>query len=100
MLSHGWNDTTQGYKRNYGAFFDVFQYHHTAQEGELRLIDRLYHQRSTARGRYVSLAGIFTYDSTGEVVGEQGSYVSFLFDLVKYSWSEKGSRWRIFYIPL
>jgi hypothetical protein len=100
MLSHGWEDTTQGFKRNYGAFFDIFQYHHTAQEAEVRLVDRLYHQRTTARGTYVSLASVFTYDSTGEVVGQEGSYVSFLFDLVKYSWSEKGSRWRIFYIPL
>ncbi len=48
----------------------------------------------------MSFAPLFTYDSTREVVGEEGSYMSFLFDLVKYSWSEKGSRWRIFYIPL
>jgi len=100
IVSHGWEDTTQGYKRNYGALFDVFQYHGTAQETEIRLVNRLYHQRATARGKYVSLACVFTYDSTGEVVGQEGSYVSFLFDLVKCSWSEKGSRWRIFYIPL
>lgn len=100
ILSHGWNDTTQGYKRNYRAFFDFFQYHSSPQGGEVRLFSRLYHQRRTPQGRYFSLACLFTYDSTGEVVGQDGSYVSFLFDLVKCSWTDRGTRWRLFYIPL
>jgi len=101
ILSHGWRDPTQGYKRNYRAFLDFFQYHSNPQgEGEVRLFSRLYHQRRTERGRYFSLACLFTYDSTAEVVGEEGSYVSFLFDLVKCSWTDRGTRWRLFYIPL
>jgi hypothetical protein len=100
ILSHGWRDLTQGFKRNYGAFFDIFQYHHTPQEREVRLVDRLYHQRGTPQGHYFSLAFLFTYDGTGEVVGQDGSYISFLFDLVKCSWTEKGHRWRLFFIPL
>jgi hypothetical protein len=43
---------------------------------------------------------LFTYDSTGEVVGQEGSYVSALFGLVKCSWTQQGRRWRVLYIPL
>jgi hypothetical protein len=43
---------------------------------------------------------LFTYDSTAEVVGESGSYVSALFGLIKVSWTPAGRRWRLFYIPL
>jgi hypothetical protein len=101
IVSHGWKDESQGYKRNYRAFFEFFQYHHKpGGESELRLLWRLYHQRETANARYVSLGPVFTYDSTGEVVGEEGRYVSLLFGLVKRSWTDQSSRWRIFYIPL
>lgn len=101
LLSHGWKDATRGYKRNYRAFFDLFQYHHTADgQRETRVLSRLYHHRRGAGGRYLSLAGLFTYDSTAEVVGEDGSYVSALFGLLKYSWTEQDGTWRVLGIPL
>ncbi len=101
LLSHGWKDTTGGFKRNYRAFFDLFQYHSRGDgERETRLLSRLYHHRRGPRGRYLSLMGLFTYDSTAEVVGEEGSYFSLLFGLLRSSWTEEGRRWRLFYIPL
>ncbi len=101
MLSHGWNDTTHGYTRNYRALFDLFQYHSDAGgDREVRLLSRLYHSRSTPAGSYLSVAGLFTYDSTGEVVGQEGSYWSALFGLVKHSWTERKGHWRIFFIPV
>ena len=101
VLSHGWNDTTHGFERNYRALFDFFQYHSSPQgESEIRVVSRLYHQRSTPTGSYVSVAGLFTYDSTREVVGEEGKYWSALFDLVKCSWTEQKHHWRIFFIPI
>ena len=101
ILSHGWNDTTHGYTRNYRALFDFFQYHSDAQgDREVRVLSRLYHSRSTPTGSYLSVAGLFTYDSTGEVVGQEGSYWSALFGLVKHSWTDQGGHWRVFYIPV
>jgi hypothetical protein len=101
VLSHGWNDTTHGYTRNYRAFFDLFQYHSDPQAGrEVRVLSRLYHSRSTPTGSYLSVAGLFTDDSTGEVVGQEGKYWSALFGLVKCSWTQKAHHWRIFYIPV
>lgn len=100
-VSHGWKDTTTGFKRNYRAFLDFFQYHRDAQgERETRILGRLYHHRRGAAGRYLSLASLFTYDGTGDVVGEQGKYFSALFGLVKCSWTDEWRRWRIFYVPL
>jgi len=101
IVSHGWTDLSKGFKRNYRAFFDLFQYHRSQKDGtEVRLLSRLVHYRATRRGRYFSLGPLFTYDGTGEVVGEDGSYVSGLLGLVKYSWGHGRRRWRIFYIPL
>lgn len=101
IVSHGWIGGSTGYKRNYRALFDFFQYHHRADgEAETRVLSRLYHHRRGPWGRYFSLAGLFTYDGTGEVVGEDGKYWSALFGLVKRSWTDQGSRWRILYIPL
>ncbi len=101
VASHGWKDTTNGFKRNYRAFIDLFQYHRRADgEAETRLLHRLYRHRRGPRGRYLSLAGLFTYDSTGEVVGEDGTYWSALFGLVKCSATGSGRRWRLLYVPL
>lgn len=101
VVSHGWKDTTKGFKRNYRAFLDFFQYHRYGKgETEARVLGRLYHHRRGRGGRYLSLGGFFTYDSTGEVVGEEGKYVSLLFGLVKCSWTEQKRRWRILYIGL
>jgi hypothetical protein len=99
--SHGWTDLAKGYKRNYRAFLELFQYHHVKDpdERETRLLWRLYHHRRSERGRYLSFGPLFTYDSIGDVVGEEGTYVSAFFGLVKRSWSESGGRWRILYIP-
>jgi hypothetical protein len=101
VASHGWRDVGEGYKRNYGAFFDWFQYHREPDgTRETRVLSRLYHHRRGPHGRYFSLMSLFTYDSTGEAVGEEDSYVSVLFGLLKCSWGERGRRWRVFYIPL
>ncbi len=101
LASHGWKDTTTGFKRNYRAFVDFFQYHRDAQGNrETRVLGRLYDHRRGPAGRYLSLASLFTYDSTGDVVGEQGGYFSALFGLLKCSWTEHGRRWRILYVPL
>ncbi len=101
LASRGWKDASKGFKRNYRAFFDLFQHHrHPDGRKETRLLWRLYHHRRGPDGRYLSLAGLFTYDGTGEVVGEEGKYVSALFGLVKCSWRGQARRWRILYIPL
>ncbi|MFO7955772.1 MAG: hypothetical protein R6X33_01585 [Candidatus Brocadiia bacterium] len=101
VVSRGWRDPGGGYKRNYRDILDFFQYHHrTDGTRETRLLSRLYHHRRGPGGRYLSLMSLFTYDGTGEVVGESGSYVSALFGLIKVSWTPAGRRWRLFYIPL
>jgi len=97
--SHGWDDQTHGAKRSYRAFIDIFQYHNGPQGSETRLLWRLLHHRSAPTGSYLSFGPLFTWDSTAEVVGEDGKYVSFLFGLVKRSWTPDGGRWRLFYIP-
>jgi len=99
--SHGWPDLTKGFKRNYRAFFELFQYHRDARgDRETRILWRLYHHRRTDRGRYLSIGGLFTYDGTGEVPGNEGGYFSVLFGLVQRSRGERGTRWRVLYIPL
>jgi len=101
IVSRGWRDPGGGYKRNYRGILDFFQCHrHPDGTRETRLLSRLYHHRRGPAGRYLSLMSLFTYDSTGEVVGEAGSYVSALFGLLKVSWTPAGRRWRLFYIPL
>lgn len=101
VASHGWKDTTKGFKRNYRAFLDLFQYHRRADgEAETRLLHRLYRHRRGPGGRRLSVAGLFTYDSTAEVVGEAGPYWSALFGLVKCSATGSGRRWRLLYVPL
>ncbi len=100
IASRGWRDPTRGYKRNYRAFLDFVQYHR-AEDGtrETRLLSRLYHHRRGPDGRYLSLGPLFTYDSIGDVVGQEGRYVSLLFGLLKFSWTDTGRRYRVFYIP-
>jgi len=101
IASHGWSDASGGYKRNYRAFFDLFQYHSQPDgQKEMRLLWRLYHYRRTPAGRYLSVGPLFTYDSLGdEGAGNERSF-SVLLGLVKYAWSPKGGRWRLFYVPL
>ena len=96
ILSHGWHDAPEGYKRNYRAFFDLFQYHSSALgERETRLLWRLYHHRRGPDGRYLSLGPLFTYDGEGKKTG-----LSVLFGLVAYEKEGQGGRWRLFYYPL
>ncbi|MFO8008401.1 MAG: hypothetical protein R6V05_11780 [Candidatus Brocadiia bacterium] len=98
--SRGWRDPTGGYKRNYRAFLDFVQHHRTADgTRETRVLSRLYHHRRGPSGRYLSLASLFTYDSMDDVVGQDGSYVSVLFGLLKCSWTDTRRRWRVLYIP-
>ncbi len=100
ILSHGWKDETKGFKRNYRAFLDFFQYHRTPEGlAETRVLSRLYHHRRGPCGRYLSLAGLFTYDNTAEVVGEEGPYWEVLFGLIKRSPASEGPRWRLLFIP-
>jgi len=101
LASHGWSDSSEGYKRNYRAFFDVFQHHAVpGSEKETRLLWRLYHHRRGPAGRYVSVPMVFSYDSIGDD-GESGRKSwSGPLGLVKRSWSEDGAtRWRVLYIP-
>lgn len=100
VVSHGWRDESQGYKRNYRALLEVFQYHHRSDgERETRVLSRLYHHRRGKHGRYLSIMGLFTYDNTAEVIGEDGTYWSALFGLVKRSSTDSGARWRVLFIP-
>jgi len=105
LLSHGWRDSAEGYKRNYRAFFDLFQFHSTpAEEGgrerEVRLLWRLCHYKGGPQGRYVSFQPLMTYDGRGDAgAGGEKSW-SFLLGLVKYAWTEEGGRWRLLYVPL
>ena len=101
MLSHGWKDESKGSKRNYGDLFNLFRLHREPDgRKETRVFSRLYEHRRGGNGRLLRIAGLCTYDSTAEVVGEDGKYVSALFGLVKCSWTEERRRWRIFYIQL
>ncbi len=100
VVSRGWRDPGLGYKRLYRDILDLFQHHREADGSrETRLLSRLYHHRRGPAGRYLSFMSLFTYDSTAEVVGEEGSYASALFGLFRVSWSPAGRRWRLFYIP-
>lgn len=97
--SHGWNDLTKGFKRNYRAFLEVFQYHGNPAGGsEMRLVWRLYHHRTGPTGSYYSVGPLFTYDSHGDLPNQE-RYFECLFGLVKRSWGSGGSGWRLFYIP-
>ncbi len=101
ILSHGWSDSSEGYKRNYRAFFDLFQYHSRPDgERETRLLWRLYHHRRGPAGRYLSVPLLATYDGIGDEGAEGEKSCSVLLGLIKYCWSEKGSRWRLLYVPV
>jgi hypothetical protein len=98
--SYGWTDLTKGFKRNYRALLEVFQYHSVPDgEREVRLLWRLWHQRTSPNGSYYSLGPVFTWDSQGDLAsGER--YFECLFGLFKRSWESKdGAGWRLFYIP-
>jgi hypothetical protein len=101
IVSRGWRDPSQAYKRVLRGLFEFFQFHHEPEgDTETRLVWRLYHHLRGPAGRYLSVAGLFTLDTRGEAVGEEQPYASALFGLVKCSWSAEGRRWRVFYIPL
>jgi hypothetical protein len=101
IASHGWSDSAEGYKRNYRAFFDFFQYHRRLDgERELRILWRLFHRKSGPDGTYLSVPLLVDYDSIGDEGAGGEKSCSVLLGLVKCSWSEKGRRWRLFYIPL
>lgn len=101
ILSEIWPSTSEGFERNYGAFFDLFQYHSSVDgERETRALWRLYHHRRGPAGRYLSLAGLFSYDGVGDAGADGRKSVSALFGLVKYYWGDAESRWRLLYVPL
>jgi hypothetical protein len=96
--SHGWDDQTKGFKRNYRAFFEIFQYHGRPAGGsEMRILWRLYHQRTGPGGNYVSAGPLFTYDNEG-ALSDGDRYFECLFGLIKRSWGHE-SGWRLFYVP-
>ena len=100
IASHGWKDASEGYKRNYRAFFDFFQYHLQADgEREVRILSRLYHHKFGPNGTYLSVPLLFDYDSIGDVGADGKKSWSCLLGLVKCYWSDKGRRWRLFYMP-
>jgi len=100
LLSHGWEDASEGFKRNYRAFFDLFQYHSRPGDvRETRVLWRLYHHKSQPDGRYLSVGPVFTYDSIGDAGAGGEKSLSCLLGLVKYCWSDEGSRWRVLYVP-
>ncbi|MDP6438587.1 MAG: hypothetical protein QGH74_03035 [Candidatus Brocadiia bacterium] len=102
LLSHGWHDASEGFKRNYRAFFDLFQFHRRASgEKETRLLWRLYHHKRGPEGRYLSVPALVSYDSIGDDGADGQKSWSVLFGLLKRTWQEDGPRrWRLFYIPL
>jgi len=101
IASYGWTDRAEGYKRNYRAFFDFFQYHRRPDgEREVRILWRLFHRKSGPHGTYLSVPVLIDYDSIGDEGAGGEKSCSLLLGLVKYCWSEKGSRWRLLYIPL
>jgi len=100
VASTGWHDASEGYKRNYGALFELFQVGRDPEgEKQLRLLWRLYHQRWSPAGQYLSLGPLVTYDSIGDAGAEGRKSFSCLFGLVKYHWSEGDSGWRVLYLP-
>jgi len=101
MLSHGWKDAPQGFKRNYRPFFELFQHHAgPGGEHETRLLWRLFHLKRTPSDSHINLLWLFEYDSShdGEKVREKT--VSALFGLVQYRVREGRKSWRLLYIPL
>jgi hypothetical protein len=102
MASHGWSDATEGYKRNYRAFFDLVQVQRMPGDvKETRLLWRLYHQRSTPAGHYISVPGVVSYDGIGDAGAGGARSWSCLLGLLKRSWTEDGRAcWRVVYVPL
>jgi hypothetical protein len=99
VLSHGWKDSTGGYKRNYRPFFDFFQYH-SFPDGrrETRFLWRLYHHIRSPEGRYLSIPFVFTLDSLGDPGADGKKSVSLLGGLLKYYWWDEDDQWRLFFI--
>jgi len=101
VLSHGWKDAPEGFKRNYRPFFDLFQYHSRSDgERETRLLWRLYHRKRGPKGSYLNLLGLFTYESSLEEETVRERTVSLLFGLIQCRYRDGGSGWRIFYVPV
>jgi len=101
FLSSGWQDASDGFKRNYRAFFELFQVN-GAPDGqkETRVLWRLYHHKHGPRGSYLSFGPLTTYDGIGDAGAQDRRSFSCLFGLVKYYWSDEGTSWRVLYLPL
>jgi len=96
LLSHGWKDATEGYKRNYRALFDLFQYHRWANgERETLLLWQLYEHRRGAEGRYLAVGPLLTWDTRSI-----RKTFSLLAGLLAYERLGERRRWRLLYIPL
>lgn len=100
--AHAWPDTGEGWKRNLRGLLELFEHHRSRDgESETRLIWRLFEHRSGPKGRYISVAGMVTYDSIGDDGAGGCKSWSALFGLVKRSrWDDGSRRWRVCYIPL
>jgi hypothetical protein len=101
ILSHGWEDPPQGYKRNYRPFFDWFQRHRGPDKGgETRLLWRLYHHRYGERGRHLTLGPFFTYDSRRKNGRPSSRNIQLFGGLIQVHTGEKDTGLRLFYIPI
>ena len=101
MLSHGWEDAPEGYKRNYRAFFDLFQYH-SRPEGDTMwaVLWRLLRYESGSEGTDWNIMGLFDYGTDyrdGKLTQRE---ISTLFGLLKYTWKPEDTEWRVFFIPI
>ena len=100
ILSHGWEDAPEGYKRNYRAFFDLFQYH-SRPEGDtmLALLWRLFRYESGSDGTDWNVMSLFDYGTDYREGKLTEREVSTLFGLFKYTWTPEDTEWRVLFIP-
>ncbi|MEF8787904.1 MAG: hypothetical protein V5A84_02430 [Planctomycetota bacterium] len=100
ILSHGWDDPPEGFKRIYSPLIDLFHYHSLADgRRETELLWGLYSHHRGPRGRYLGLLPFFTYDTAYRDGNLEKRVVSLLFGLVQYSARGDESDWRLFYLP-
>jgi hypothetical protein len=97
VVSHGWKDVTQGWKRNLRALIDLFQWHRWADgRRHLRILWRLveYHRDKREDMRRFELNPFFTVERH-----KQYGRWSCVFGIIAREKRGERRRWRIFYIP-
>lgn len=95
VLSHGWHDVTDGWKRNLRAFFDIFQYHEgPGPKHNFRLLWRLIDSEHDGTWRRFEVNPLFTYERD-----EGYGRWSALFGIISRQVQGEKRGWRILYIP-